>query len=297
MGMDIAPTGPEGPKWDQFISGGLFILSFALLLYGPSWFSECLTPSSSMGEIPAIDTMSSAYWAFTGTCAAIGVTSFVVLMVLQGKDQTKQNNSGLSSVLPSKAWTNGERVTFFSVWMVVFALLVLAGTSMFVQSSNPELAELFSQCGPYGLTIAGVWFLVSDLITIPRKIRDGQRLLHQAYVSANDHDLVPKITCETVGKSSSAISNNNAGNNHDSSSAGPNTPVGPRGDDPDNEKRFSSPAYSVPLPTLPSFRRRMYEDSVETPSILIVWSVFLSALVLYHIYRRHSINRVRSQTF
>merc|ERR1711964_784873 len=107
----------------------------------------------------------------------------------------------------------------------------------------------------------------------------------------------PKITCETVGKSSSAISNNNAGNNHDSSSAGPNTPVGPRGDDPDNEKRFSSPAYSVPLPTLPSFRRRMYEDSVETPSILIVWSVFLSALVLYHIYRRHSINRVRSQTF
>jgi len=212
MGMDIAPTGPEGPKWDQFISGGLFILSFALLLYGPSWFSECLTPSSSMGEIPAIDTMSSAYWAFTGTCAAIGVTSFVVLMVLQGKDQTKQNNSGLSSVLPSKAWTNGERVTFFSVWMVVFALLVLAGTSMFVQSSNPELAELFSQCGPYGLTIAGVWFLVSDLITIPRKIRDGQRLLHQAYVQANDHDLIPKITCETVGKSNSAVSNN-VGNN------------------------------------------------------------------------------------
>merc|ERR1711964_83994 len=147
-----------------------------------------------------------------------------------------------------------------------------------------------------GLTIAGVWFLVSDLITIPRKIRDGQRLLHQAYVQANDHDLIPKITCETVGKSNSAVSNN-VGNNYDSSSAGTNTPVGPRDDDPYNEKRFSSPAYSVPLPTLPSFRRRMYEDSVETPSILIVWSVFLSALVLYHIYRRHSINRVRSQTF
>merc|ERR1711964_16338 len=108
-----------------------------------------------------------------------------------------------------------------------------------------------------GLTIAGVWFLVSDLITIPRKIRDGQRLLHQAYVQANDHDLVPKITCETVGNSNSAVSNNNASNNRryrDSSSAGPNTPVGPRDDDPYNEKRFSSPAYSVPLPTLTSFR-------------------------------------------